>query len=476
MGPKKIFQFVAVAVAVAGCDGGGLELPPDPALVGNNIRISFSSGEPAVTDSAKACGVCLEQTIGAAGGSLVSADGRLTVTIPANAVASKSAITLEPIENVAPGGLGSAYRLGPPDLVFNQAIKLTFSLTEAEIYGTSLQAIGVARHEGDGRWAWLKGAMYDTGGNTVSYMTTVTGDWTAATGIRLDVSRARVVTDRLLDLRMEWCVVSNYDGDYLAHCSSSWVDPATRIAWFVERRQGGGFDIGSIESELSVGEPATFHAPAVVPLAGFVTVSARWKMPSIDFYWMAHAHVRITDPKPIYVGNFTYYDEDTNVITGEIRFDGRANSTDPTEVSETQYYPSSAKVLYPKTLRHRTSEWRECSFLHELDMNEFLLGFREEPTCGDGDDGIFGLLNIEPSLGAYGLMLSWRIGDVPFHPFSYQCPEWGPSVGDGEETLCADLRDLPWRLPITTPYSFEYTWSSPGTGRSLQWSFSRRFE
>src|SRR5687768_430852 len=60
-----------------------------------------------------AMGAPSELTIGAAGGRLASSDGKLTLVIPPGALASDTRITIQPISNNAPLGLGTAYRFTP---------------------------------------------------------------------------------------------------------------------------------------------------------------------------------------------------------------------------------------------------------------------------------------------------------------------------------------------------------------------------
>lgn len=98
----RVMPIVATLVVATGCGAsntattsGKSVAPPSPAAVGT------ATGAPA------------SKTIGAEGGSLSSTDGRITVTIPAGALANDTQIAIQPISNTASGGLGAAYRLSP---------------------------------------------------------------------------------------------------------------------------------------------------------------------------------------------------------------------------------------------------------------------------------------------------------------------------------------------------------------------------
>jgi hypothetical protein len=91
----------AQAPAPAPAPGGNNELPdPVPTAVGT------PDGAPTT------------ETIGAAGGSIASSDGALTMNIPAGALASDTDITIQPVTNTAWGGIGTGYQFTPDGLTF----------------------------------------------------------------------------------------------------------------------------------------------------------------------------------------------------------------------------------------------------------------------------------------------------------------------------------------------------------------------
>src|SRR5689334_1468389 len=78
---------------------------------------SEKSGYPQPSRVGSPDGPARQLVVGPAGGSLASGDGVLTLTVPAGAVDADTDFTITPISNTAPGGQGSAYRVGPDAVV-----------------------------------------------------------------------------------------------------------------------------------------------------------------------------------------------------------------------------------------------------------------------------------------------------------------------------------------------------------------------
>jgi len=70
--------------------------------------------------------------VDAAGGSVTSADGVLTVTIPPGALSTPTDIVIQAITNGAPQGQGNAYRVGPPSQLFASPVTFLFRNTTAQ--------------------------------------------------------------------------------------------------------------------------------------------------------------------------------------------------------------------------------------------------------------------------------------------------------------------------------------------------------
>ena len=58
-------------------------------------------------------GSAVTKEIGTSGGSITSPDGRITLTIPAGALNTNTSISIQPIENTTPNGVGLSYDFLP---------------------------------------------------------------------------------------------------------------------------------------------------------------------------------------------------------------------------------------------------------------------------------------------------------------------------------------------------------------------------
>lgn len=115
-GPRRV---AILALSLAACGGGG----GDAADAGGP---DGGPGEPFVEVP---IGAPATATIGGAGGVLVSTDGRLTLDVPAGALAADTVIEIQQIE--WPRGVG--WRLAPEGLQFALPVTVATTFTEAEV-------------------------------------------------------------------------------------------------------------------------------------------------------------------------------------------------------------------------------------------------------------------------------------------------------------------------------------------------------
>src|SRR3954468_18485042 len=100
----RIFECVLLVALVTSCSlfhrGSSDEIVLAPTEVGTPVGNSVTA------------------KIGATGGTVVSPDGRIILTVPPNAVAETVEFAIQPISNRAITGLGMAYRLEPSGKLF----------------------------------------------------------------------------------------------------------------------------------------------------------------------------------------------------------------------------------------------------------------------------------------------------------------------------------------------------------------------
>jgi hypothetical protein len=82
--------------------------------------------------------------IGPAGGTLTSPDGRMTLTVPLNALAETVAFSIQPITNKAAGGLGPGYRLEPSGRTFSTPLMISVHYDDRDLKATVPDAFSIA--------------------------------------------------------------------------------------------------------------------------------------------------------------------------------------------------------------------------------------------------------------------------------------------------------------------------------------------
>jgi hypothetical protein len=232
--------------------------------------------QPTYTPAAKGDpqGTPTTQTIDATGGSVTSADGRITVAIPAGALPGATVISIQPISNTTPNGLDSGYRLEPEGTTFATPITLTFQLSPTEAIG--IDSTFIATQHADGLWYSQQNQQRDATAQTVSIATSHFSDWSLAETLELKPAKARVKTSTaasfpatILVVKQEDDELANPSGEELALPMPTSIDKVLNGSklWAVNGIEGGNTTIGQIR------DPGSFSAPNQAPSPPDVTVS-----------------------------------------------------------------------------------------------------------------------------------------------------------------------------------------------------------
>ena len=99
-------------------------------------------------------------TIGPQGGSIRSSDGRLTLRVPAGALAQAAPFSFQSATNDAPQGSGPGYQLSPSGITFAKPALLTLAYGRSEVEGSSAEALTIASRTG-ADWYVLGGGTVD---------------------------------------------------------------------------------------------------------------------------------------------------------------------------------------------------------------------------------------------------------------------------------------------------------------------------
>jgi len=153
-------------------------------------------------------------SIDASGGTLTSPDGQLTVTVPAGALSGATNLSITPIENTAPGGVGYAYDLEPNGTTFTQPVTLTYAprygqLDEAT---STYDNVAVAFQHDDGTWEPLDAVTADVAHQRFSATTTHFTDFATLLLLNLHADKTALLSGQSTGLTVD--SVSRLDGPF----------------------------------------------------------------------------------------------------------------------------------------------------------------------------------------------------------------------------------------------------------------------
>ena len=247
----------------------------------------FLTKQPLTTGTAVATAVgvpsgsVVSATIGAAGGSVSTPDGKITLTIPAGALTANTLISIQPISNNAHGRLGAGYRLTPDGQTFAQPVVLKFSYTDQDLAGSDPEILGAAFQTAAGFWQWLGTPTIDRVARTMSISTTHFTDFSMVQGYRLQPLAKTLKVNESLALQVAFCYPYPETGSDLTPLGLSCDTAASQVEvaapfviseWSVNGVLGGGGATGTVSGN---GPSATYKAPAAKPTPNIVAVSAR---------------------------------------------------------------------------------------------------------------------------------------------------------------------------------------------------------
>jgi hypothetical protein len=115
-------------------------------------------------------------TIGPGGGTVTSADGVVTLVVPAGAVAADVAISIVPAPATPPGAVSGAYDLAPDGTSFLLPAQLTFRLPASALGGATPDQLEIGTAVA-GAWQPAAPSLVDVASGSVSVLTTHLSRW-----------------------------------------------------------------------------------------------------------------------------------------------------------------------------------------------------------------------------------------------------------------------------------------------------------
>jgi len=149
---------------------------------------------PLVRPQGTSAGAPATKAIGAAGGTLQSTDGKVSIQIPEGALNTTTTIGIEPITNTNIAGLGTSFRLTPHGQLFLKPVTITYSWESLQDSIGIPQTLGLAYQMDDGVWKFVGAAAVNTAAKTVSFKSTHFSDWSLMNRISLSPYQANLET------------------------------------------------------------------------------------------------------------------------------------------------------------------------------------------------------------------------------------------------------------------------------------------
>ncbi len=255
------------AAAAAGYVGEGAAFCVAAATAATNLN---------ATAVGTANGTPVSASIGPSGGALTSADGKLTLSVPANALAGSVMLTILPITNEAPGGLGSSYRMLPDGQVFAAPVKLALRYDDPDLAGTLPELLDVGFQNAQRVWQVFKSAQLDKVNRQLTISTPHFTDYSKRAKLKLITPAPRIRVGDAERLTLNICETTDV-GDDLSTlgakgCAPERVD-VIAAGWAVNGIPGGNSTVGTVSQTGS--HAAVYAAPAKKPTPDVVAVSVQ---------------------------------------------------------------------------------------------------------------------------------------------------------------------------------------------------------
>jgi hypothetical protein len=237
----------------------------------NNDEVVF-----AATEVGTPVGPNVTKNIGPAGGTIASPDGRLTLTIPQNALTEMISFSIQPISNKAGNGIGSAYRLEPNGKTFTTPLNISVHYDDHDLEGTVPEAFSIAFQDQEGAWHEQTHGKLDKNANTLTITATHFTDYAFSARLRVIPTDSKIHVGESELIQLIQCERSTYMDEVLRRRSVCIALPTNMDKW---KLRG--------EGTLKKGRSAdvVYTAPARKPSPNIVWVTAE-----VEFeQWDSHS-------------------------------------------------------------------------------------------------------------------------------------------------------------------------------------------
>lgn len=277
---KKTYLLLLCVAAIWGCKKDDSPLPVQPPSTGTPTENPTTPPKSLITEKGSPEGTLVSTTIGPEGGTITSADGRVSLLFPAGAVSSSTPVTLQPISNKMPNGQGQAYRFSPAEKEFSQPVEIVFTYTDEDLQGTNVEHFRIAQQNEKGAWQSAKEVTTNTTKKTVSKKFKRITDLSLYADHLLIPRNATLKPGESIELQVRTVYITlptPGSSDVYEVESEELADAKLIKSWKINGQTGGGAN-GSLSG--TVANKMTYKAPAAVPAQNPVAVSVEMNDPT----------------------------------------------------------------------------------------------------------------------------------------------------------------------------------------------------
>ncbi|WP_199121000.1 hypothetical protein [Pedobacter sp. ASV28] len=224
--------------------------------------------QPLKKEHGAALGNPVTKVIGPAGGSISSADGNISIEIPAGTVTGDTPFSIQPIEKTLDQSTGTAFRLGPENITFQKDLKITFKYSDEDLEGSAEDYLYLTYQDKEGHFYRQMKTDIDKANKTLFVNTRHFSDWYIERVFTVAANRMKLSAGQQADILLFYNDTDPY-GQVVV--SNEKIKDET---WFIN---GPGTVTKTVNNKSFNLVGATYKAPASIVSPTTVAVGAQIK-------------------------------------------------------------------------------------------------------------------------------------------------------------------------------------------------------
>ncbi|MBO9636099.1 MAG: hypothetical protein J7578_23550 [Chitinophagaceae bacterium] len=219
------------------------------------------------------------QVIGAAGGTITSPDGRVSLAIPAGALNANTTIKIQSIENTTPQGIGLSYDFLPNGQQFAKPVTVTLHYNEEEMGGTAPELLGLGFQNNQNVWQGIGKMQVNKAARTVAATINHFSRWSFYATFKMLPGLKTVLVNQTVPLQVVKLPYSedpdpNNMDELLHTLGEPQVVAVDRVSnWQVNGQPSQDGNVNGWLTGAAANEKV-YHAPGNIPAGNPVAVSA----------------------------------------------------------------------------------------------------------------------------------------------------------------------------------------------------------